>query len=275
MSACAWEEQVGQMPPWAEDPQPAVTEDKKPKQKLATEDDGKLGPGPLAARHFFAFNGVWFHEEAKEWQSDFICKNPKCKGKHVPQPVSRGYTNITNHCTAGKCMGKQAFDDAINQLKKGKGQQNIWQYYAKYTPKEKDVNDYLECIIDGSMPLSMVTNDLWRDKLKCGKSKIGKDSLRKIIANLTDIVLEKVKNILPDHFGLMMDAWTRLATHYLAVFATFLSNNGKLQVSNNTFVWFVHVHVTLPFNSLYYSQLNCLSCLSIKGGVAVHESPND
>ena len=55
-------------------------------------------------------------------------------------------------------------------------------------------------------------------------------TLRRYIGNLVEIVEKKISKALPERFGLLTDGWSRLRTHYLAIFAVW-SVKGTLKVA--------------------------------------------
>jgi hypothetical protein len=47
-------------------------------------------------------------------------------------------------------------------------------------------------------------------------------SLEKLLIKTTELVEQKIAEILPDSFGIVMDRWKSGTTHYLAVHATYM-----------------------------------------------------
>ena len=210
------------VPDWAK---PARTTIKKFSQKQPTGSDKKLSNAQLCAKHLFIYRGV--HWNGTKWQGSWVCKNKSCRGEVKLQQGS-GFTNLVNHVITKKCLGRDGFNRFCTQIRQSTDETALPDNYQSYTEKDDSVFIWLQCIIDKSLPFSMVQDKFWRKHLAVGET-ISLNTVRQYIDNLVTVVRGRIKQRLPNKFGLILDGWSKFNSHYIAIFATYMTAKGELE----------------------------------------------
>ena len=174
--------EINTQPSWAVEPPPAGS-GRRPPQAEDTKSNDKCSDGVLVRKELMKFGGVWWHDTKHKWQSSWTCKNRRCGKKEMSVDVN-ATTNLINHCKSERCYGQQGLIATLDDLKKGKKQTTIGAFYDRYSVKEKDTHDWVELIVIGNEPISIVESKFWRGKLKCGKTAIGQRKIRQILTCL-------------------------------------------------------------------------------------------
>ena len=152
-----------------------------------------------------------------------------CKACHkmLKQKLIKGYTTCTNHIKKCHDDWREETEKAVRTTKGDAGA--LLHYMKAQVPKEAvNICRWLQWIIMGNLPFEFVNNKYTRANAKL--DPICDTTLKKFIDQLSKKVEEKIKNMLPEHFGLIFDGWTCEGTgdHYFAVYATWSDDRGNV-----------------------------------------------
>jgi hypothetical protein len=137
-------------------------------------------------------------------------------GKLLTQKKGTGWTNLVNHLKAQH----PDWQMEQNQAK----MENFLDVVSKPTTSAENVHSWLEWICLGMKPFSFLTDPLTRKYSNLNSISI--NTFKKYMDSVVHHVEEEISAFLPDKFALILDGWTsKCTTHYLAVFASFESNN--------------------------------------------------
>jgi hypothetical protein len=89
----------------------------------------------------------------------------------------------------------------------------------------KNLYYWLRLVIMSNFPFSVVENQYIREGSKF--EPISVDTFMKYFKLLDDAVMMKIKEVLPNKFGLIFDGWSSGTTHFVAIYAVFPSSEGK------------------------------------------------
>lgn len=93
--------------------------------------------------------------------------------------------------------------------------------------KNKDLYNWIQWVIFSNLPISFVENEMRKfSKLEITSRQSVTSGIFKIAMN----VEEKIKEFLPEFFGIVFDGWSCGRDHYLALFAVF--NNYGVEKKN-------------------------------------------
>ncbi|KAG7355610.1 hypothetical protein IV203_000296 [Nitzschia inconspicua] len=154
---------------------------------------------------------AFFHRETPNG-SVWLCR---C-GKKCRQKEGSGYTNLVAHITRSHHEDYLALHAKhVNGMK---GEPQITDSF--WPPKTQKLHCWISLIVDGLLPFSFCENEMARKYMKHGS--IARNTLMKYIDQLSEIVENKIAEVLPMKFALVFDRWSSDDnTHYAAVFATF------------------------------------------------------
>lgn len=131
-----------------------------------------------------------------------------------------GYTNIMQHIKKEHPDYLKITRDALNST----GQKLITSLFSN---RGANMFEWMKYIIRNYYPCSHI-DDRENQKLMKLMPITGR-TLKKYIYDTTKEVEKAIANVLPDYFGIVMDAWSNGSTHYIAIFASF-EVDGKLEM---------------------------------------------
>ncbi|RLN75737.1 hypothetical protein BBJ28_00007540 [Nothophytophthora sp. Chile5] len=148
----------------------------------------------------------------------------KCS-RQPKQVWKTGFSNLRKHLAS--CVGSDyvaKFEESVRE------QPNPLGFVRErfVSSKELTVFRWLEWVIMRDMPLSEVDNPVTR-----GISNLDNfcsNSLALYITRLVVRVEALVRGMLPEHFGIMVDGWTDVSTHYIGIIATFMEGGQYREV---------------------------------------------
>ncbi|KAG7361649.1 hypothetical protein IV203_036750 [Nitzschia inconspicua] len=154
---------------------------------------------------------AFFHRETPNG-SVWLCR---C-GKKCRQKEGSGYTNLVGHIT--RSHHEEYLELHAKHVNGMKGEPEITD--SSWPPKTQKLHCWISLIVDGLLPFSFCENEMARKYMKHGP--IARDTVMKYIDKLSEIVENKIAEVLPMKFALVFDRWSSDDnTHYVAVFATF------------------------------------------------------
>lgn len=171
------------------------------------------------------FKQVFFDPDETQGDGYFICKvNSSCKP--IYQNKIKGYTNLIAHV--------KTHDNWESEIKKAmKMEENqagsMTQFIKrKVSNKGQNLYDWIQWVVMDVQEFSFVDNKYTRKNTKL--EPICRTTLMKYIENLSIIVEEKIKQIIPNTFGIIFDGWTcdGTAEHYIALFAVWCDCDGNV-----------------------------------------------
>jgi hypothetical protein len=112
-----------------------------------------------------------------------------------------------------------------NAPKKKDDQTTITKHYGnKWATK---IFSWMDWVVGDNLPFTFVEKELTRKY--CNLDTISTSTFMKYLRLLTTAVEEKITAELPSQLGLLIDGWSEGSTHFIALFASFLCKNGKVQ----------------------------------------------
>jgi hypothetical protein len=156
-------------------------------------------------------NLVAFHfTEVPETPGKFRCS--KC-GNHFKQDTSRGYRNLLTHLTSCRPDYKavyEAFLASSPHTLDGMG-------FVSDMPTK--VYNWLRYVVMTNQPMSCVEDPVVRALARF--DTICVDTLVKYFTLVSERVAAKIRDDMPEKFGVMSDGWSERSTHYVAVIAVY------------------------------------------------------
>ena len=122
-----------------------------------------------------------------------------------------------------------AYQEKLGEFRNIKNQMKI-NFQPKHSNFVRDIMGWMKVVVYKDEPLSIVTDSFWIGMLKCGRTQIALNTFKKYLLRLKAVVQEKIRSQLPEQFGLMLDGWSKHNGHYLAIYGSYMDDNGKLQV---------------------------------------------
>lgn len=175
--------------------------------------------GEVIVKHLFNLED----EALGLWQ----CKLCPSEAKRKKQGKNGGYTNLISHLNSSHPDWKKELAHAMryeNEMSKNP----LSSYFPKkVSPKSANLYGWLEWGIMGGQPFNFVEDIYVRRNVK--REHISRNTLVKYMEKLGTIVEQKLAQILPDQFGLIIDGWTCNGEHYIAIFATWTDDNGYVK----------------------------------------------
>jgi len=149
--------------------------------------------------------------------NDWICQ---CEA--LRSVKGSGYSNFTSHL---KKKHPEGYEKAVEYYKKADNlsQLDVAPFSLWYPEKSIKVYGWIEFVALALQPISVVENDRITKHIKYGSLSV--KSLKKYMNLLAEKVEKKLAEILPSKFALIFDGWTAGDTHYVALYASFSSNN--------------------------------------------------
>lgn len=152
-----------------------------------------------------------FFTQSKHDENLYICK---CKTTR--RKTGTSYANLISHVrTAHPDYRQMITPDGVMK------QTEIEKFF--HTSKARHLHGWLNLIIHGLLPFSTVQNKVFRENVK--HEYVSISTIMRYISGLTALVEEKISSLLPSKFCLVFDGWSSNLTHFIAVFATFPSDN--------------------------------------------------
>jgi len=155
----------------------------------------------------------------------------KCKSEACTRPVkcdiSNGYSNIVKHLNSKHNNPIGHFAQVVHNAIIASPEH--LEHYFNTTQDGKNVYSWLHWIIRDNLPFTFCESAQTRKNsiLK----PISRNTLSKYLFEITKEVELKVKELLPERFGIVMDGWTEGTTHYFGVFAVFSDkDNGQVMI---------------------------------------------
>jgi hypothetical protein len=143
-------------------------------------------------------------------------KRHKCKSCNgvYSQDTKKGYTNLVTHIQ-----------------KEHTGWQDIMKVNEDKNPfyhkKGNNIYNWISWIIEDNLTFSFCERPNTKKFAKL--DPISVDTLMKYIKIITERVEKKITESLPNKFGIIIDGWKEGTTHYIAVFASYSSDEGVEQ----------------------------------------------
>jgi hypothetical protein len=85
---------------------------------------------------------------------------------------------------------------------------------------------WMDWVVTANLPFDFVRQPVNRKYAKL--QKISVNTLKKYMNAVMEIVERKISEKLPQYFGIIIDGWTEAGTHFVAIFASFIAENGNL-----------------------------------------------
>ena len=150
-----------------------------------------------------------------------VCRADGCGAQIKRNPT--GYTNLIAHV-------RSVHPDTFQLMSTTPSSYSSSLLRFLQPKKGRNLHDWLEIVILGLRPFSTVEDDCLRRHLKL--NPICVDTFMKHKAALVVRVENKIANMLPDVFCVVLDGWSCATTHYVALFATYPSDapNGYCKV---------------------------------------------
>ena len=171
---------------------------------------------------------------------NFKCPNKDCtsKGKDGDAgvfsiPSNQGYTNVKKHLLNCHANGNEKLLQYLFDEKQS-GERSIKDFYKVdecVSLEAAYLHRWIKLVVSKNVPISSISDKEWRSLFQplcacdsCPRTpKIGKDTLKKVIFKMVEMIEEKIKEeMLAAGIGaLLSDGWTKHGTHYLGIFATY------------------------------------------------------
>lgn len=148
-----------------------------------------------------------------------------CSG-NVKQLKTGGICNLVKHL--GTKKGDH--EEKVTQFKLSlKGGENILQkHFGGPSEKLKSTFAWIEWMVEENLPFSFVDSESYRANTKL--EPISRKTLTKYTQVLVQAVAQKMREDLPEKFGIVFDGWTdRTHTHFVGIFAVYCDNDGAPQ----------------------------------------------
>ena len=139
-------------------------------------------------------------------------------GKKLKQRHGTGYTNLFNHIKSqhkdwdGGASGQKTLDGNVIAISRDK----------TISDSVENLYSWVEWVCVGMKPFSFVEDELTRKYSSL--QPICTKTLKKYMSLLTTTVEREISKLLPERFAIIIDGWSKSSTHFLAVFASFPSN---------------------------------------------------
>lgn len=161
---------------------------------------------------------LFFHETTEAGTWICICGTRRQK--------KLGWSNLLSHIHAqhGHVVTKSFCEKEL--------QNETESPVSPFSTKSIWLNTWLEIVCLRLQPFSIIDDDILLRSVKV--EKISMKTLMKYMSKLTKRVENHIARILPSKFAIVLDGWSHLDTHYIAIFATFQckENNDMLPYSN-------------------------------------------
>ncbi|RLN97235.1 hypothetical protein BBJ28_00007146 [Nothophytophthora sp. Chile5] len=164
----------------------------------------------------------FFDVRVVDWSITYQCRKRPSRPK---QAWKTGYSNVRKHLMS--CIGpdymerfKEAKRDQVNPLG--------FESEKFISNRELSVFRWIEWLIMRGMPLSEVENPLTRSI--CRLDTVCSNSMKLYITNLVPLVEQVIRKKLPVFFGIMLDGWTDVFTHYIGIIATFMEDGKYYEI---------------------------------------------
>jgi hypothetical protein len=157
----------------------------------------------------------WTNENDEEGRR--VCRFCSCKRK-----FNRGGTNLLSHI---KEKHEHDYMDIYNRHRNVDGPMDLL-CERLVSEKAKNISSWMEWIVMRDQPFSIVEDTV---VLKFTKLQpISRPTLMKYFERTLNKVQQKIRENLPDSFGLIMDGWSLECDHYIAVFGTWVNSTGAV-----------------------------------------------
>jgi len=146
----------------------------------------------------------------------YKCLRGNCGGKTCKQKPNTGYTNLRKHLQS--CIG-----DEYEKIFKEQFSATRLENYGFGNTRANQVYRLIRWIVMRNLPISEVDHDVTKDIL--GIPVVSSKTLRKYIMKLAQRVKDQVSRAIPGKFAIIFDGWTECRTHFVAVFATYMTES--------------------------------------------------
>jgi hypothetical protein len=179
---------------------------------------------------------------------DVSCKYWKCNACPLTKDtiwadLNKGSHNLVSHiqCKHGS-QWKELYESHMAA--------GLRPYFDKVSDKAKTTYNLIEQIILTNQSLSLVENYYWRREHPEACSRV---TLTNYIMRLSNMVFLKIKQEMPDKFGLLLDGWNgNDKTYYVGIYAHYVING----VLHHHFLQFVHQWQKLLIRQIVISKLS-------------------
>ncbi len=147
----------------------------------------------------------------------------------------RGYTNFVSHVQAQHPEALhllQCDDDGRVSTRSSTVLGDNLAPSLFHSSKAVKTHASIDLVVSGLLPFSVLNNALFKEYLVY--ASFNTLTCLKYIRKLTKFVEEKISQIFPERFALIVDGWTASSTHYFGVFASFLQ---KKQENMKPYYW--------------------------------------
>ena len=184
----------------------------------------------------------------------------KCKicNKLYTQLQNSGYTNLKNYLR----VHDEDFEGSYRSILEKSGGGTLYSF-GFINKKTQDMYEWIHWIVNRDLPFSEIENEITRQKVKMQPFSV--ETLMKYMNRLTNAVEGKIQKD-----GLAMDGWSKICSHYLAVFAVYLVK-GSLKfallciaplLDERTFTADKHIAFIEATLALYGEDMSCISYIS-------------
>lgn len=141
------------------------------------------------------------------------------------QHISRGYSNLKNHLD--QCHSSNWKDIMKEFVADGKS--TIDHYFtALVSDKAINIHSWLDWMSEDNLTYEFCTSKSTRKNVKL--RPVSRNTLVKYRSRLFESVKQKIAQMLPKSFGIIIDGWTIDSSHYNAIYATFMERNVRCEI---------------------------------------------
>jgi hypothetical protein len=141
-------------------------------------------------------------EEHPKWSKDFV--QMICRCGNIQQNPTNGYTNLVQHIKKAHPDWKAVMVEAHKQKL---GCYTSILHYTTVTENARNIFHWMKWIVEDNLPFNFVEKPRTRANTKFGP--ISSSTLKKYLRLVSAKVECKIKNTLPESFGLVIDGWNK------------------------------------------------------------------
>ncbi|CEG36243.1 Tam3-transposase (Ac family) [Plasmopara halstedii] len=138
----------------------------------------------------------------KQANGDWKCRCGKAR------KMGNGWNNLLDHINRDHSDSVQEARSSANST--------VSSFFRK---KETNLFNWIQWVVEDLLPFSFCENSNTRKFTKLEPVTV--KTLKLNMSHLSELVRNKIRNLLPSQFAIVFDGWTDCSTHFLAVFAVF------------------------------------------------------
>ena len=169
----------------------------------------------------------------------YTCPSNKCKNElnQVRFLKGSGYTNPYNHLKTCLCNGNvDALIDLYNTnfVRKEKCLNPFFRPVLSVTDKEQCLLDWIELVIDETLPASVIKKESFRAFKGEPNVNITQETFKEVLYTMTEIIEQRISKEMKTagRGSILHDGWSKNGTHYVGLFACYLREVGHINHRN-------------------------------------------